>query len=68
MILTDEEIESCSSYSHNSYKFAREIESKILKKFIIDGYFYKNPNNVSIECDPKHKDEDGVFPLYTIIL
>jgi len=33
-------------------------------KHTIEAYFYKNPNGVCIECDPKHKNEDDVFPLY----
>lgn len=46
-ILTDEEIESCSNFSHNRYQFAREIEAAVLKKLAAQagepvGYFFQH--------------------------
>ncbi len=32
---------------------------------LVAGYFYTNDNGCYIECDPKHKGEKGVVPLYT---
>ena len=60
-ILTDEEIESCSNFSHNRYQFAREIEAKVaktLRRQVIEEICFKmaagSPNRERI-----HKLIDG---------
>lgn len=60
-ILTDEEIECCSNFSHNRYQFARAIEAEVaktLRKQVIEEICFKmsagSPNRERI-----HKLIDG---------